>query len=248
MLQEFGKFLGLFLLVLISFTIGLRQLYGKDQKDPSRTKYQSKDCEGIFCQQQSNDTFHTYLFTLIRIKGVKIKVKGVIYIFSIKMSCFWNLVSINALLRMGRKFWVLSRVLMIWHLWKVFDRLSSFQIFVTEIIFLKMQGSMLPVKRIWMLCFNVIFYLNHFSFSRFIGTCYALFWYIFSLAHVALFVTRISYTEELRSFVGALIVGTYNIVVVIVLTKLLVAMLHKSFRQIAVSDSWDDLIPKMWIL
>lgn len=69
------------------------------------------------------------------------------------------------------------------------------------------------------------------------GTCYALFWYIFSLAHVSLFVTRISYTEELRSFVGALIVGTYNIVVVIVLTKLLVAMLHKSFRQIAVSFS-----------
>lgn len=73
-------------------------------------------------------------------------------------------------------------------------------------------------------------------FFRFMGTCYVLFWYIFSLAHVALFVTRISYTEELRSFVGALIVGTYNIVVVIVLTKLLVAMLHKSFRQIAVSE------------
>ena len=67
------------------------------------------------------------------------------------------------------------------------------------------------------------------------GTCYALFWYIFSLAHVALFVTRLAYTEELRSFVGAMIIGTYNIVVVIVLTKLLVAMLHKSFRQIAVS-------------
>lgn len=72
-------------------------------------------------------------------------------------------------------------------------------------------------------------------FHRFMGTCYALFWYIFSLAHVALFVTRITYTEELRSFVGAMIIGTYNIVVVIVLTKLLVAMLHKSFRQIAVS-------------
>ncbi|KAI4807053.1 hypothetical protein KUCAC02_017830, partial [Chaenocephalus aceratus] len=41
------------------------------------------------------------------------------------------------------------------------------------------------------------------------------------------------YTEELRSFVGAMIIGTYNIVVVIVLTKLMVAMLHKSFRQIA---------------
>lgn len=78
-------------------------------------------------------------------------------------------------------------------------------------------------------------------FYSFMGTCYALFWYIFSLAHVALFVTRISYTEELRSFVGALIIGTYNIVVVIVLTKLLVAMLHKSFRQIAVSPH------KVWL-
>lgn len=35
---------------------------------------------------------------------------------------------------------------------------------------------------------------------------------------------------------GAVIVGTYNVVVVIVLTKLLVAMLHKSFQLIAVSD------------
>lgn len=115
-------------------------------------------------------------------------------------------------------------------------------VFVTKIIVLKMQGSMSTMKRIWKLCFNIIFYLNYLSstFSRFMGTCYALFWYIFSLAHVALFVTRISYTEELRSFVGALIVGTYNIVVVIVLTKLLVAMLHKSFRQIAVSDPWFD--------
>lgn len=34
---------------------------------------------------------------------------------------------------------------------------------------------------------------------------------------------------------GAVIVGTYNVVVVIVLTKLLVAMLHKSFQLIAVS-------------
>lgn len=58
MLQEFGKFLGLFLLVLFSFTIGLTQLYGKDQKDPDKNP--SKDCEGIFCQQQSNDAFHTY--------------------------------------------------------------------------------------------------------------------------------------------------------------------------------------------
>ncbi|XP_051538727.1 short transient receptor potential channel 1-like [Myxocyprinus asiaticus] len=142
MLQEFGKFLGLFMLVLISFTIGLTQLYGKDQKDPSRRKDESKDCEGIFCQQQSNDTFHTFM-----------------------------------------------------------------------------------------------------------GTCYALFWYIFSLAHVALFVTRISYTEELRSFVGALIVGTYNIVVVIVLTKLLVAMLHKSFRQIANHEDkeWKFARAKLWL-
>lgn len=81
----------------------------------------------------------------------------------------------------------------------------------------------------------------------FIGTCYALFWYIFSLAHVALFVTRISYTDELRSFVGALIIGTYNIVVVIVLTKLLVAMLHKSFRQIAVSAT-TLFSPLDWLL
>ncbi|ROI79315.1 Short transient receptor potential channel 1 [Anabarilius grahami] len=142
MLQEFGKFLGLFLLVLISFTIGLTQLYGKDQKDPSTAKNETKDCGGIFCQQQSKDTFHTFM-----------------------------------------------------------------------------------------------------------GTCYALFWYIFSLAHVALFVTRISYTEELRSFVGALIVGTYNIVVVIVLTKLLVAMLHKSFRQIANHEDkeWKFARAKLWL-
>ncbi|KAM9552967.1 short transient receptor potential channel 1 [Salvelinus alpinus] len=140
MLQEFGKFLGLFLLVLISFTIGLTQLYGKDQKDPAKSP--AKDCEGIFCQQQSNDAFHTFM-----------------------------------------------------------------------------------------------------------GTCYALFWYIFSLAHVALFVTRINYTEELRSFVGALIVGTYNIVVVIVLTKLLVAMLHKSFRQIANHEDkeWKFARAKLWL-
>uniref|UniRef100_A0A3Q3GMT7 Short transient receptor potential channel 1 n=1 Tax=Labrus bergylta TaxID=56723 RepID=A0A3Q3GMT7_9LABR len=140
MLQEFGKFLGLFLLVLFSFTIGLTQLYGKDQKDPD--KNQTKDCEGIFCQQQSNDAFHTFM-----------------------------------------------------------------------------------------------------------GTCYALFWYIFSLAHVALFVTRINYTEELRSFVGAMIIGTYNIVVVIVLTKLLVAMLHKSFRQIANHEDkeWKFARAKLWL-
>ena len=52
---------------------------------------------------------------------------------------------------------------------------------------------------------------------------------------MAIFVTRFSYGEELQSFVGAVIVGTYNVVVVIVLTKLLVAMLHKSFQLIAVS-------------
>ncbi|KAM6900635.1 short transient receptor potential channel 1 [Xenentodon cancila] len=140
MLQEFGKFLGLFLLVLFSFTIGLTQLYGKDHKNPD--KKSPKDCEGIFCQQQSNDAFHTFM-----------------------------------------------------------------------------------------------------------GTCYALFWYIFSLAHVALFVTRINYTEELRSFVGAMIIGTYNIVVVIVLTKLLVAMLHKSFRQIANHEDkeWKFARAKLWL-
>lgn len=140
MLQEFGKFLGLFLLVLFSFTIGLTQLYGTDKKD--REKNPPKDCEGIFCEQQSNDAFYSFM-----------------------------------------------------------------------------------------------------------GTCYALFWYIFSLAHVALFVTRISYTEELRSFVGAMIIGTYNIVVVIVLTKLLVAMLHKSFRQIANHEDkeWKFARAKLWL-
>uniref|UniRef100_A0A671RHN8 Short transient receptor potential channel 1 n=1 Tax=Sinocyclocheilus anshuiensis TaxID=1608454 RepID=A0A671RHN8_9TELE len=141
MLQEFGKFLGLFLLVLFSFTIGLTQLYGKD-KDLSSSKNITKNCMGIFCREQSNDTFHTFM-----------------------------------------------------------------------------------------------------------GTCFALFWYIFSLAHVTLFVTRISYTEELRSFVGAVIVGTYNIVVVIVLTKLLVAMLHKSFRQIANHEDkeWKFARAKLWL-
>lgn len=64
MLQEFGKFLGLFLLVLFSFTIGLTQLYGKDQQDPDKNS--AKDCEGIFCQQQSNDAFHTYEPTSVR--------------------------------------------------------------------------------------------------------------------------------------------------------------------------------------
>ncbi|XP_073481980.1 short transient receptor potential channel 1 isoform X3 [Aquarana catesbeiana] len=137
MLQDFGKFLGMFLLVLFSFTIGLTQLY-----DKGYTTNEPKDCVGIFCERQSNDTFHS-----------------------------------------------------------------------------------------------------------FIGTCYALFWYIFSLAHVALFVTRFSYTEELQSFVGALIVGTYNVVVVIVLTKLLVAMLHKSFQLIANHEDkeWKFARAKLWL-
>ncbi|XP_016107188.1 short transient receptor potential channel 1-like isoform X1 [Sinocyclocheilus grahami] len=141
MLQEFGKFLGLLLLVLISFTIGLTQLYGKD-KDLSSSKNITQNCTGIFCQEQSNNTFHTFM-----------------------------------------------------------------------------------------------------------GTCVALFWYIFCLAHVTLRVTRISYTEELRSFVGAVIVGTYNIVVVIVLTKLLGAMLHKSFRQIANHEDkeWKFARAKLWL-
>ncbi|XP_053161320.1 short transient receptor potential channel 1 isoform X3 [Hemicordylus capensis] len=137
MLQDFGKFLGMFLLVLFSFTIGLTQLY-----DKGFTVDEEKDCAGIFCEQQSNDTFHS-----------------------------------------------------------------------------------------------------------FIGTCFALFWYIFSLAHVAIFVTRFSYGEELQSFVGAVIVGTYNVVVVIVLTKLLVAMLHKSFQLIANHEDkeWKFARAKLWL-
>ncbi|XP_051839299.1 short transient receptor potential channel 1 isoform X3 [Antechinus flavipes] len=138
MLQDFGKFLGMFLLVLFSFTIGLTQLYDKGYTGPQ----EQKDCAGIFCEQQSNDTFHS-----------------------------------------------------------------------------------------------------------FIGTCFALFWYIFSLAHVAIFVTRFSYGEELQSFVGAVIVGTYNVVVVIVLTKLLVAMLHKSFQLIANHEDkeWKFARAKLWL-
>ncbi|KAM9315985.1 short transient receptor potential channel 1 isoform 2-T2 [Gastrophryne carolinensis] len=137
MLQDFGKFLGMFLLVLFSFTIGLTQLY-----DKGYTAHEPKDCVGIFCERQSNDTFHSFF-----------------------------------------------------------------------------------------------------------GTCYALFWYIFSLAHVALFVTRFSYNDELQSFVGALIVGTYNAVVVIVLTKLLVAMLHKSFQLIANHEDkeWKFARAKLWL-
>nr|KAF6380751.1 transient receptor potential cation channel subfamily C member 1 [Myotis myotis] len=137
MLQDFGKFLGMFLLVLFSFTIGLTQLY-----DKGYTPKEQKDCVGIFCEQQSNDTFHS-----------------------------------------------------------------------------------------------------------FIGTCFALFWYIFSLAHVAIFVTRFSYGEELQSFVGAVIVGTYNVVVVIVLTKLLVAMLHNSFQLIANHEDkeWKFARAKLWL-
>lgn len=54
MLQDFGKFLGMFLLVLFSFTIGLTQLY-----DKGFTVNEEKDCAGIFCEQQSNDTFHS---------------------------------------------------------------------------------------------------------------------------------------------------------------------------------------------
>ncbi|KAG8580913.1 hypothetical protein GDO81_007477 [Engystomops pustulosus] len=99
-----------------------------------------------------------------------------------------------------------------------------------------------------------MFLLVLFSFTigltqLFIGTCYALFWYIFSLAHVALFVTRFSYNNELQSFVGAVIVGTYNVVVVIVLTKLLVAMLHKSFQLIANHEDkeWKFARAKLWL-
>ncbi|XP_062901482.1 short transient receptor potential channel 1 isoform X1 [Mobula hypostoma] len=138
MLQDFGKFLGLFLLVLISFTVGLTQLYDKDFS----TVEEGKGCSGIYCEQQSNSTFHS-----------------------------------------------------------------------------------------------------------FVGTCYILFWYIFSLAHVALFVTRFSYTDDLQSFVGVLIIGTYNVVVVIVLTKLLVAMLHKSFQMIANHEDkeWKFARAKLWL-
>ncbi|XP_043558711.1 short transient receptor potential channel 1 isoform X3 [Chiloscyllium plagiosum] len=157
MLQDFGKFLGMFLLVLISFTIGLTQLYDKEF-----SMVEGKDCSGIFCEQQSNVAFH---------------------------SAQGKTSSANS----GRP--ATANLLM------------------------------------------------------FVGTCYALFWYIFSLAHVALFVTRFSYTDDLQSFVGALIIGTYNVVVVIVLTKLLVAMLHKSFQMIANHEDkeWKFARAKLWL-
>uniref|UniRef100_A0A2K5IA81 Short transient receptor potential channel 1 n=1 Tax=Colobus angolensis palliatus TaxID=336983 RepID=A0A2K5IA81_COLAP len=62
MLQDFGKFLGMFLLVLFSFTIGLTQLY-----DKGYTSKEQKDCVGIFCEQQSNDTFHSKYICLLTI-------------------------------------------------------------------------------------------------------------------------------------------------------------------------------------
>ncbi|XP_078061821.1 short transient receptor potential channel 1 isoform X3 [Mustelus asterias] len=157
MLQDFGKFLGMFLLVLFSFTIGLTQLY-----DMGFSTVESKDCSGIFCEQQSNSTFHSA-------QGYASSAKS------------------------GRA--------------------------ATS------------------------------DLRMFIGTCYALFWYIFSLAHVALFVTRFSYTDNLQSFVGTLIIGTYNVVVVIVLTKLLVAMLHKSFQMIANHEDkeWKFARAKLWL-
>lgn len=55
MLQDFGKFLGMFLLVLFSFTIGLTQLYDKG----FTVNEEERDCAGIFCEKQSNDTFHS---------------------------------------------------------------------------------------------------------------------------------------------------------------------------------------------
>ncbi|XP_048460446.1 short transient receptor potential channel 1 [Rhincodon typus] len=157
MLQDFGKFLGMFLLVLISFTIGLTQLYDKEF-----STMEGKDCSGIFCEQQSNSTFH---------------------------SAQGKTSSANS----GRP--ATANLLM------------------------------------------------------FVGTCYALFWYVFSLAHVALFVTRFTHTDDLRSFVGTFIIGTYNVVVVIVLTKLLVAMLHKSFQMIANHEDkeWKFARAKLWL-
>ncbi|XP_032831183.1 short transient receptor potential channel 1 isoform X1 [Petromyzon marinus] len=136
MLRDFVKFLGMYLLVLVSFAVGLTQLYAKFPDEGA-------DCPGIFCERQSNDTFHSFL-----------------------------------------------------------------------------------------------------------GACSALFWYVFSLAHVALFVTRVSTADELQSFVGALIVGTYNVVVVIVLAKLLVAVLHNSFQLIAQDHEdkeWKFARAKLWL-
>uniref|UniRef100_UPI00358DE07F short transient receptor potential channel 1 n=1 Tax=Myxine glutinosa TaxID=7769 RepID=UPI00358DE07F len=141
MLRDFVKFLGMFVLVLFSFAVGLSQLYAKFPD--TRTTSSDHQCFGVFCERQSNDTLHSFL-----------------------------------------------------------------------------------------------------------GTCYALFWFVFSLAHVVLVVTRVAVRgEELQSFVGAVIVGTYNVVVVIVLAKLLVAVLHNSFQLIADHEDkeWKFARAKLWL-
>uniref|UniRef100_A0A8C4NI89 Short transient receptor potential channel 1 n=1 Tax=Eptatretus burgeri TaxID=7764 RepID=A0A8C4NI89_EPTBU len=138
---DFVKFLGMFVLVLFSFAVGLTQLYAKFPD--TQTTSSDHQCFGVFCERQSNDTLHSFL-----------------------------------------------------------------------------------------------------------GTCYALFWFVFSLAHVVLVVTRVAVRgEELQSFVGAVIVGTYNVVVVIVLAKLLVAVLHNSFQLIADHEDkeWKFARAKLWL-
>ncbi|XP_023680208.1 short transient receptor potential channel 1-like isoform X2 [Paramormyrops kingsleyae] len=140
MLQDFGRFLSLFLLGLLSFSMALTQLYGKEGMVEDQAT--EDGCQGIYCKQQTNEVFR------------------------------------------------------------------SFQ-----------------------------------------GTCSALFWYVLSLAHVSLFVTRIGPTEEPRSFIGALIAGAYNVSVVLVLTKLLVAVLHDSFRRITSHEDqeWKFARAKLWM-
>lgn len=76
MLQDFGKFLGMFLLVLFSFTIGLTQLY-----DKGYAPKEQKDCVGIFCEQQSNDTFHSWVSADIL---VNISLLGYVWISTYK--------------------------------------------------------------------------------------------------------------------------------------------------------------------
>uniref|UniRef100_A0A8D0TYK6 Short transient receptor potential channel 1 n=1 Tax=Sus scrofa TaxID=9823 RepID=A0A8D0TYK6_PIG len=194
MLQDFGKFLGMFLLVLFSFTIGLTQLY-----DKGYTPKEQKDCVGIFCEQQSNDTFHSCT-TIITTKFYSTSIPNPQCIPPPPQPISFG----------NHKF---------------FNSCESVSVL--------QRSSLCPF----------------FRFQMFIGTCFALFWYIFSLAHVAIFVTRFSYGEELQSFVGAVIVGTYNVVVVIVLTKLLVAMLHKSFQLIANHEDkeWKFARAKLWL-
>lgn len=57
MLQDFGRFLSLFLLGLVSFSMGLTQLYGKEGIVEAQAT--EVGCQGIYCKQQTNEVFRS---------------------------------------------------------------------------------------------------------------------------------------------------------------------------------------------